>query len=147
MIFKDDLSHVVKCGPHCRNLHQYIWTGRVFLDHQHVPQESSGGNPYFPSLGLFQHIQEQWKLYKILAWGTGIDVLTRHLQKSLSEKIEQRLSADGQTYELPVPIIANFLSGSFLSLVKWWLDNKLIYSAEQMNEMFLMLTLPGLHKY
>jgi len=96
---------------------------------------------------LFQHIQEQWKLYKILAWGTGIDVLTRHLQKSLSEKIEQRLSADGQTYELPVPIIANFLSGSFLSLVKWWLDNKLIYSAEQMNEMFLMLTLPGLHKY
>jgi len=114
---------------------------------QHVPQESSGGNPYFPSLGLFQHIQEQWKLYKILAWGSGIDVLTRHLQKSLSEKIEQRLSADGQTYELPVPIIANFLSGSFLSLVKWWLDNKLIYSAEQMNEMFLRLTLPGLHKY
>ena len=53
---------------------------------QHVPQESSTGNPYFPSLGLFQHIQEQWKLYKILAWGSGVDVLTRHLQKSLSQK-------------------------------------------------------------
>jgi len=110
---------------------------------KHTPQESSNGNPFFPSLGLFQHIQEQRKLYEILAWGSGIDVLTRHLQKFLSEKIEQRLSANGQTYEMPVPIIANFLSGSFLSLVKWWLDNKLMYSPEQMDEIFKKLTVPG----
>jgi AcrR family transcriptional regulator len=111
---------------------------------QHVPQESSDGNPFFPSLGLFQHIQEQWKLYKMLAWGSGVDVLTRHLQKSLSEKIEQRLSEDGQAYEVPLPIIANFLSGSFLSLIKWWLDNKMIYTPEQMDVMFQKLALPGI---
>ena len=110
---------------------------------QHVPQELSAENPFFPSLGLFQHIQEQWKLYKILAWGSGVDVLTRHLQKSLSEKIEQHLSENGQTYEVPIPIIANFLSGSFLSMIKWWLDNKMAYSPEQMNEMFQKLALQG----
>jgi len=113
---------------------------------QHVPQESSNGNPYFPSLGLFQHIKEQWKLYKILVWGTGVDVLTRHLQKSLSEKIEQRLLANRLVYEVPVPIIANFLSGSFLSLIKWWLDSKMMYSPEQMDEMFQKLTLPGIEQ-
>ena len=115
----------------------------VELLSRHVPQESPNGNPFFPSLGLFQHIQEQWKLYKILAWGSGVDVLTRHLQKSLSEKIEQRLLAGGQTYEVPVSVIANFLSGSFLSLIKWWLDNKMMYSPEQMDEMFRKLALPG----
>jgi hypothetical protein len=47
----------------------------------------------------------------------------------------------GQTYEVPVPILANFLTGSFLSLVKWWLDNKMIYSPEQMDEMFQKLAL------
>lgn len=108
---------------------------------RHVPQEHSEGNPFFPSLGLLQHIKAQWKLYKILAWGSGVDVLTKHMQKSLSEKIEQRLLAGGQTYEVPVPIIANFLSGSFLSLVKWWLDNKMTYSPEQMDEMFQKLAL------
>ena len=108
---------------------------------RHVPQEHSEGNPFFPSLGLLQHIREQWKLYKILAWGSGVDVLSKHLQKSLSEKIEQGLVAGGQTYEVPVPIIANFLSGSFLSLVKWWLDNKITYSPEQMDEMFQKLAL------
>ena len=108
---------------------------------RHVPQEYSEENPFFPSLGLLRHIKEQWKLYRILAWGSGIDALTRHLQKLLSEKIEGRLLADRQSYEVPVPIIANFLSGSFLSLVKWWLDNKMTYSPEQMDEMFQKLAL------
>jgi len=113
---------------------------------QHVPQKLSDGNPFFPSLGLFQHIREKWKLYKMLVWGSGVDVLTRHLQKSLSEKIEQRLSENAQAYEIPVSIIANFLSGSFLSMIKWWLDNKMIYSPEQMDEMFQKMALPGIEQ-
>ena len=116
----------------------------VELLSQHIPQDTPDGNPFFPSLGLFTHIQEQWKLYRILAWGSGVDLLTRHLQKSLSEKIEQRLSAGGQSFEVPLPVMANFLAGSFLSLVNWWLDNKMSYSPEQMDEMFRKLALPGI---
>ena len=111
---------------------------------QHIPEELSAGNPFFPSLGLFQHIKQQWKLYRILAWDSGVDVLTRDLQKSMTEKIEQRLLASRQTYEVPIPVIANFLAGSFLSLVKWWLDNKMIYSPEQMDAMFQKLALAGI---
>ena len=111
------------------------------LLNRHVPQAPAEENPFFPSLGLFQHIKEQWKLYRILAWGSGIDVLTRHLQKLLSEKIEERVLASGKDYDVPIPVLANFLSGSFLSLVKWWLDNKMGYSPEQMDEMFQKLAL------
>ena len=111
------------------------------LLNRHVPQDHAEQNPFFPSLGLLQHIKEQWKLYRILAWGSGIDVLTKHLQKLLSEKIEEGLLADGKNYEVPVPVLANFLSGSFLSLVKWWLDNKMAYSPEQIDEMFQKLAL------
>ena len=108
---------------------------------QHIPQAYTEGNPFFPSLGLFQHIKQQQKLYRILAWGSGVDVLTKHLQKSMTEKIEQRLLSSGQIYEVPIPILANFLAGSFLSLVKWWLDNKLTYSPEHMDEMYRKLAL------
>ncbi len=110
---------------------------------QHIPQELSAGNPFFPSLGLFQHIKQQQRLYKMLAWGSGIDLLTRHLQNSLNEKIEQVLLDSGNDYDLPVAVIANFLSGSFLSLVKWWLDTKMTQSPEQMDEMFRKLALAG----
>ena len=111
---------------------------------QHVPPDVPDGNPFFPSLGLFQHIQEQWKLFKSHAWGTGIDILTKRMQKSLSEKIEGRLVASGQTFEVPVTVIANFLAGSFLSMLRWWMDNKMTYTPEQMDEMFCKLALPGI---
>jgi len=111
---------------------------------RHIPQDQAETNPFFPSFGLFQHIQEQRKLYKILTWGSGADVLTRHLQNSLSEKIEERLSASGQKYDVPIPAIANFLSGSFLSLIKWWLDNKLTYSPEEMDGMYQKLAFRGM---
>jgi hypothetical protein len=71
-------------------------------------------------------------------------MLTKHLQKIMSEKIEEQLLACGQTYEMPAPVIANFLAGSFLSLVKWWLDNKMSYSPEEMNAMYCSLALPGI---
>ena len=111
---------------------------------QHTPQDDSDRNLLFPSLRLFEHIQEQWKLYKILSRESGINVHTRQLQKSISERIEQRLLASGQTFDVPVPIIANFLAGSLLSLLKWWLDNKMPYTPKQMDEIFQKLALPGI---
>ncbi len=110
---------------------------------QHTPQDALEENPYFPSLGLFRHVQEQWKLYKILSWESGNNLHLNHLQKSISERMEEQLLTGGQAYAIPVPIIANFLSGSLLSLLKWWLDNKMMYSPEQMDEMFRKLALAG----
>lgn len=103
-------------------------------------------NPYFPSLGLFQHIQEQQKLFRALAWTSGMDVSTRHLQKSMTEKIEEKLRSDGKTYLVPIPVMANFLAGSFLTLVKWWLDNKMVYSPEEMDAMYRSLALAGVSR-
>ena len=100
-------------------------------------------NPYFPSLGLFRHVQDQWKLYKLLSWESGNSLHINHLQKTISERIEQRLQTEEQRFELPIPVVANFLASSLLSLLKWWLDNKMTYSPEQMDEMFRTLALPG----
>ncbi|HLO13619.1 MAG TPA: TetR/AcrR family transcriptional regulator [Anaerolineales bacterium] len=110
---------------------------------EHTPQDVLEGNPYFPSLELFRHVQEQWKLYKLLSWEAGNNLHINHLQKTISQQIEQRLSTVGKTFEFPIPILANFLAGSLLSLLKWWLDNKMTYSPEQMDEMFRKLALPG----
>ena len=111
---------------------------------EHIPQAQAEGNPYFPSLGLFIHIQQQRQFYRILSWGLGGNALTQHLQKAMCALIEQQLVASGQTYEVPVPVIANFLAGSFLSLVRWWLDNKMTCSPEEMDAMFRKLAFEGM---
>ncbi|MBI5934604.1 MAG: TetR/AcrR family transcriptional regulator [Chloroflexi bacterium] len=110
---------------------------------QHTSQEVSEENPFFPSLGLFQHVQQQWKLYKILSWESN-SLHTQHLQKSISAKIEARLLASGRNLDVPPLVAANFIAGGLLSLLKWWLDNKMIYSPEQMDEMFRKLAVRGI---
>jgi AcrR family transcriptional regulator len=111
------------------------------LSHRIPNQEET---PFFPSLGLFRHVGEEYELYKALLWGPGIDLLIKHLQKSLSKRIEQGLQENGREFNIPLPILASFVAGSFLTILKWWLENKMIYSPEEMDVMFRKLTMQGI---
>ncbi len=100
--------------------------------------------PYFPSLGFLQHVGgDHYELYKSLVWGPGMDLIVKHLQKSLSQRVEQGLQTSGREYDVPIPLLANFVTGSFLNLLKWWLENKRIYSPEQLDKIYKKMTLPG----
>jgi AcrR family transcriptional regulator len=111
---------------------------------QRIPNQEE--MPYFPSLGLFRHVGEEYQLYKSLLWGPGIDLLIKHMQKSLSKRIEHGLLESGQESKIPVPILANFIAGSFLTLLQWWLENKMIYAPEEMDKIFKKLIMAGLEK-
>ena len=111
------------------------------LSHRIPNQQES---PFFPSLGLFCHVGEEYELYKALLWTPGIDLLVKHLQKSLSYRIEQGLQNSGREFDIPLPILANFIAGSFLTLLKWWLENKMVYSPEEMDKIFQSLTMAGM---
>jgi hypothetical protein len=43
----------------------------------------------------------------------------------------------------PSPIVAHYLAGTFLTLLKWWLTADMPYSPEEMDEFFQQLALPG----
>jgi AcrR family transcriptional regulator len=111
---------------------------------QRIPNQEE--MPFFPSLGLFRHVGEEYQLYKSLLWGPGIDLLIKHMQKSLSKRIEQGLLESGRGFKIPIPILANFIAGSFLILLQWWLENKMVYSPEEMDKIFKELIMAGLEK-
>lgn len=111
------------------------------LSHRIPEQEEM---PFFPSLGLFRHVGEEYDLYKALIWTPGIDLLIKYMQKSLSQRVERGLQNQGKNFEVPIPVLANFITGSFLTLLKWWLESKMVYSPQQMDDMFKKLTLTGI---
>jgi AcrR family transcriptional regulator len=95
---------------------------------------------------FFRHVKEHPDLYKAMLGGQGMDVLFNKGQAMMSLKIENHLDSlpiKRGDLPIPIPVLSNYLAGSFLILLKWWVDHKLAYSPEQMNAMYQQLVMPG----
>jgi len=98
------------------------------------------------TLPIFRHAQEEYHLHKALVAGRGVDVIIKTIQNHLSHHIQEQIEQllpDGQTPSVPPPVMANYLAGTLLTLLVWWLDNNIPYSPERMDEMYQELTMPG----
>ena len=97
------------------------------------------------SLEFFVHASDNKELYIAMADSGGgdliLDIARLHMQNHIEYHLNQMPSIGD---EIPIPVITNFLAGSLLSLITWWLEQSLPYSSEEMNEMFKALAMPGL---
>jgi AcrR family transcriptional regulator len=99
-----------------------------------------------PALELFQHVQQNYQYFHAMMRGNTGEVLWEAAQTTLSKNIEQTLTnayAEKRPPSVPWAVIAQYLAGSFLHLVKWWLRAEMPYEPEQMERIFQQLALPG----
>jgi AcrR family transcriptional regulator len=118
------------------------------FDHlsQRLAQGDSGDRRILPTLELFQHVQEQHQLFNALIKGRGIDLFFEKGQAYWSKKIEAQIRSllpKGQKPAVPLPIVSNHIAGALVTLLKWWLDNKMPYPPERMDEIFHQLVMPS----
>ena len=75
-------------------------------------------------------------------------MLTRDFQGQVSKVIEQNLmslTGDKVSFSVPPPVVASFVASTFLMLLRWWFDEDMRHTPEQMDEMFQKLVMPGLN--
>jgi len=97
---------------------------------------------------LFQHASGHYHLYKNLMRGTGFAILTKDELKVLSEKLQEKLSLyipDESNRSVQLNVLSHFFAGNLLLFLKWWLDHKMPYPPEKMNDMFQVLVMPGIN--
>jgi len=114
--------------------------------HQHLDPDGADAPQLLPSLGLFRHVQEQHHLYHALLQGHGVGVLYETGHRYLSASVGRRLTVlagDGRAPEVPLPLLADYVAGAFLSLLRWWLEHQRPYPPEQMHAIFQQVVLPG----
>ena len=138
-----DKEHLMLSGME-EVVHSLVWG----VENSPVEDEGDRGNRRILStLPIFRHAQEQYHLHKAIVGGLGIDVIIKAIQDHLSghiqEHIELRLP-DGPTPSVPPVVMANYLAGTLLTLLTWWLDNNMPYPPERMDEMFQELAMPGI---
>jgi AcrR family transcriptional regulator len=113
----------------------------------HIALSQDGHNLIVDTTPLFQHAAGHYHLYKTLMWGSGFEILTKDELVILSDKIHQRLAQffpDQSQISVPLPVLSSSFSGNLLILLKWWLDNKMPFPPEKMNESFQILVMPGI---
>jgi AcrR family transcriptional regulator len=98
---------------------------------------------------LFRHAQGHYEIYRTLVWGSGFELLTKDGHAALSTKFQESFTRflSGKTEPaIPLPVLSYALAGTLLILLKWWLDNKMPYSPEYMDEIFQKLVMSNTRK-
>ena len=110
--------------------------------------EWRNGQFIFPVEPIFRHVQEHHHLYKALARGGGFDVLLRAGQQQWRAQIEAHLITllpQRRTSAIPLDVVTTYLAGALQTMLLWWLDRKMPYLPERMDEMFQQLVMPGVN--
>jgi AcrR family transcriptional regulator len=118
---------------------------QIFEQLLQQPLRGSGKQEVVPSLELFQHVQQNIQQIQALARGRSGENLWKVVENTMSQMIEQSLKStmsSKHSRSVPPPIVARYLAGTFLTLLKWWLITDMPYSPQQMDEFFQQLALP-----
>jgi AcrR family transcriptional regulator len=103
---------------------------------------------FVPISELLYHLKDFQRFYRALVksqkteriYKIGCSYLAESFQKELTERFDQSLIT------IPIPIVANYLSNEIFGQLRWWLDNNMPNSPEEMNEIFHRLVMPGVRK-
>jgi AcrR family transcriptional regulator len=110
------------------------------------PTADKGSSHVLHSLEFFLHADEQYKFHQAMFEGGGAEVMIETGRQHMMVDIQNHLMdllPEGEELAIPLTVIANFLAGSLLSVMVWWLKEKRPYSPEEINEMFQKLAMHG----
>ncbi|MDX2163435.1 MAG: TetR/AcrR family transcriptional regulator [bacterium] len=95
---------------------------------------------------LYEHIEEQEMLYRILFSSRGTQTVIERLRHHLAAQAMESIRASGREipHDIPLDIIAYHVASGQIGLAMWWLDQNKPYTADYMARISLWLTLTGL---
>lgn len=112
-----------------------------------LSKRNEKSNRVVPVEELFAHIGNQNKLYRVLSDSGHLKEFFDLAEGYFARGIEQRLTESGRLAHFPpreLAARASALSGSLLSLLRWWLDRGEKESPRAMDEMFHRMVWKGL---
>jgi AcrR family transcriptional regulator len=117
-----------------------------FVSHLNWANLNEGN--FVPIDKLLYHLKDFQRFYRALVksqkteriYKIGCSYLAESIQKELNERFDQSL------INIPIPLVANYLSNEIFGQLRWWLDNNMPNSPEEMSEIFHQLVMPGVRK-
>lgn len=101
---------------------------------------------YSPIQALYDHIEEQESLYRILFSSRGTQTVIERLRHHLAMHVTNAIERTGRRpqADIPLDLIAYYVASAQLGLAMWWLDHGKPYPVSYMAQTSLWLSLSGL---
>ena len=89
-------------------------------------------------IAIFEHAVQAREMYQVVMQGEDGAALMHGMRDQFASSLEMKLRRwfNERDSLIPFPILANYLAGSQLSLMGWWLEKRSPYSARQMAQAF-----------
>jgi AcrR family transcriptional regulator len=111
-----------------------------------LPAEDHPGRPVAM---IFQHAADNEELYRLVLHGEGVDQASQRLQEMMTSAVaaffDPKVGSQDEKFNLPIPVelFGNYFAGALLGMIKWWLDEEMPYTPDQMESIFFQMFLPG----
>ena len=100
------------------------------------------------SLFFFRHAASHQGLFKAMIGEKGGKIIIEYSLKYLTRFIHDNFAAHfaDRQKNPAIDVLEYYIASSYLSLITWWLDNDLPYTAEQMDALFQQFVFPGIRE-
>ncbi|PYS74895.1 MAG: hypothetical protein DMF73_02535 [Acidobacteria bacterium] len=127
------------------DLFQKNWEAFIDFCAQQIIWDKAGKGSFMPILFLFDHLKDVQPFYQGLVRSRKSDTLFKSGTEQLSRRIAEALKARvPPAPSIPTPVLANYLASELFGLLKWWLDERMPYPPERMDEIYHNLVNPTL---
>ena len=108
-----------------------------------MPSSACSVDDDLPSVTrFFVHVVEHQQFYKLMLCGEGFGRFQKLIKEYIAKLDENKMSTlapANPSLAVPPTLHAQFLSGAFISILVWWLENDMPLSPAQMARHFLVL--------
>ncbi len=123
-------------------------TLRAELEQAHgLASEKSDGSQDGPlrfSLAMFEHASRYTEVYRALVGGRGGTTAINEIRQILSDLVRKDLSSIQDNDAVPRDVRVQFIVGTFLTMLTWWLERRPKLTPFQVDAMFRRLALYGI---
>jgi len=128
-----------------------LLTGRHGIFAENLGQQLTAhagehGENTMSSRAWFYHIQAQGDILKVIAKDSVIELTMKTLRGIIHDSVQHSMQGhtqSGNEPSVPLPLIADYLTDTLMTLIKWWVKDGMKKTPEQMEAMFQQLVMPG----
>jgi AcrR family transcriptional regulator len=106
--------------------------------------DGSQDQPLGFSLAMFEHASQYADIYRALVGGRGGVVAVNEIRQVLSELVRKEPSAGQDDRAVSRELVVQFVVGTFLTVLTWWLERKPGLAPPQVDAMFRRLAISGI---